>query len=417
MHNNKNMLRTLITLSPCMIAGTANAEGFVEDSKLNLQTSNYYFNRDFRDGTAQSKREEWAQGFLLDFRSGYTPGTVGFGLDAVGMLGIKLDSSPDRAGSGLLPVHDDGRAADTFSRLGLTAKVKVSDSVLKYGTLIPKLPTLQANTGRILPQTFEGGLLTSNEIDGLTLTGARFNRMTDRDSSNAQPITLNNKNRRFKGVVEGDDYWVGGADYAVSKTLSLSYQYAQLQDVYRQNFFGINHVWSVGPGKLKSDLRYMLSDDAGNARGGAIDSGALSGMFTYSLGGHALGLGLQKMNGDTSMPFINGTDPYLTNYIQINDFAEPGERSVQVRYDYNFAAIGINGLTFMTRYVKGDRANAATLAAEGREWERNTDIGYVFQSGALKDVGIRWRNAAYRSNFARGADENRLIISYTLPIW
>lgn len=417
MHNNKNMLRTLITLSPCMIAGTANAEGFVEDSKLNLQTSNYYFNRDFRDGAAQSKREEWAQGFLLDFRSGYTPGTVGFGLDAVGMLGIKLDSSPDRAGSGLLPVHDDGRAADTFSRLGLTAKVKVSDSVLKYGTLIPKLPTLQANTGRILPQTFEGGLLTSNEIDGLTLTGARFNRMTDRDSSNAQPITLNNKNRRFKGVVEGDDYWVGGADYAVNKTLSLSYQYAQLQDVYRQNFFGINHVWSVGPGKLKSDLRYMLSDDAGNARGGAIDSGALSGMFTYSLGGHALGLGLQKMNGDTSMPFINGTDPYLTNYIQINDFAEPGERSVQVRYDYNFAAIGINGLTFMTRYVKGDRANAATLAAEGREWERNTDIGYVFQSGALKDVGIRWRNAAYRSNFARGADENRLIISYTLPIW
>jgi hypothetical protein len=417
MHNNKNMLRTLITLSPCMIAGTANAEGFVEDSKLNLQTSNYYFNRDFRDGTAQSKREEWAQGFLLDFRSGYTPGTVGFGLDAVGMLGIKLDSSPDRAGSGLLPVHDDGRAADTFSRLGLTAKVKVSDSVLKYGTLIPKLPTLQANTGRILPQTFEGGLLTSNEIDGLTLTGARFNRMTDRDSSNAQPITLNNKNRRFKGAVEGDDYWVGGADYAVSKTLSVSYQYAQLQDVYRQNFFGINHVWSVGPGKLKSDLRYMLSDDAGNARGGAIDSGALSGMFTYSLGGHALGLGLQKMNGDTSMPFINGTDPYLTNYIQINDFAEPGERSVQVRYDYNFAAIGINGLTFMTRYVKGDHANAATLAAEGREWERNTDIGYVFQSGALKDVGIRWRNAAYRSNFARGADENRLIISYMLPIW
>ncbi|MFP3589610.1 OprD family outer membrane porin, partial [Paraburkholderia sp. SIMBA_055] len=84
----------------------------------------YYFNRDFRDGSAQSKREEWAQGFLFDFRSGYTPGTVGFGLDALGMLGIKLDSSPDRSGSGLLPVHDDGRAADEFSRLGLTAKVK-----------------------------------------------------------------------------------------------------------------------------------------------------------------------------------------------------------------------------------------------------------------------------------------------------
>ncbi|MFP3498696.1 OprD family outer membrane porin, partial [Pseudomonas sp. SIMBA_059] len=101
--------------------------------------------------------------------------------------------------------------------LGLTAKVKVSESELRYGTLIPKLPTVQANTGRILPQTFEGGLLTSNEIEGFTLTGARFNRVTDRDSTDAQKITLNNKNRRFTGAVEGDDYWVGGFDYAVNK--------------------------------------------------------------------------------------------------------------------------------------------------------------------------------------------------------
>ena len=413
MHNNKNILRTLLTLSPCMVAGAAGAEGFVEDSKLNLQMSNYYFNRDFRDGAGQSKREEWAQGFLLDYRSGYTPGTVGFGLDALGMLGIKLDSSPSRSGSGLLPANDEGRAADQFSRLGLAAKVKVSESELKYGTLIP----VQANTGRILPQTFEGGLLTSNEIDGLTLTGARFNRVTDRDSTNAEKITLNNKNRRFAGTVEGDDYWVGGADYALSKALTVSYQYAKLQDVYQQNFFGINHTWNVGPGKLKSDLRYMLSDDAGAASGGAIDSGALSGLFTYSLGGHAFGLGLQKMNGNTSMPYLNGADPYLNNYVQISDFAEPGERSWQLRYDYNFAAIGIPGLTFMTRYVKGDHADAATRADEGREWERNTDIVYTVQSGALKNVGVRWRNAAYRSNFARGADENRLIVSYTLPIW
>ncbi|GAB7531066.1 OprD family porin [Pseudomonas sp. 3A(2025)] len=417
MHNNKNKLHTLICVSPCLLGGLAQAEGFVQDSKATLGLSNYYFNRDFRDGAAQSKRAEWAQGFTLDVRSGYTPGSVGFGLDATGMLGVKLDSSPDRTGSGLLPTHGDGRAADEFSRLGLTGKVKVSNSELKYGTLIPKLPTLQANTGRILPQTFEGGLLNVKEIDGLNIVGARFVRMTDRDSTNAVDLTLNNKNRRFAAVAEGQDYWVGGADYAIGKQLSLSYQYAQLQDVYRQSFFGLNHTWAVGPGKLKSDLRYMLSDDAGAARGGAIDSGALSAMFTYSLNGHGFGLGLQKMNGSTSMPFINGTDPYLTNYIQINDFAEPGERSWQLRYDYDFAAIGAPGLTFMTRYVSGDQADAATATRTGHEWERNIELQYIIQTGALKNVGIRWRNAAYRSSFARDADENRLILSYTLPIW
>ncbi|MDU3096446.1 MAG: OprD family outer membrane porin [Bradyrhizobium sp.] len=106
------------------VAPLCEADGFIEDSSATLSTQNIYFNRDFRDGAGQSKREEWAQGFILDFQSGYTPGPLGVGLDAMGMLGLKLDSSPDRTGTGLLPTHDDGRAADEYSKLGLTAKLK-----------------------------------------------------------------------------------------------------------------------------------------------------------------------------------------------------------------------------------------------------------------------------------------------------
>ena len=54
---------------------------------------NFYFNNDNRDGTAApSKTEEWAQGFMMDFKSGYTDGTAGFGVDTLGLLGITLDS-------------------------------------------------------------------------------------------------------------------------------------------------------------------------------------------------------------------------------------------------------------------------------------------------------------------------------------
>ncbi len=50
------------------------------------------FNSDNRDGAANpSKTEEWAQGFILDYRSGYTSGPVGVGVDAMGMLGVTLD--------------------------------------------------------------------------------------------------------------------------------------------------------------------------------------------------------------------------------------------------------------------------------------------------------------------------------------
>ena len=73
------------------------------DSNAGLEARNFYFNRDFRqDSASQSKQEEWAQGFLLRYESGFTEGAVGVGVDAIGMLGLKLDSSADRSGSGLL---------------------------------------------------------------------------------------------------------------------------------------------------------------------------------------------------------------------------------------------------------------------------------------------------------------------------
>ncbi|MCB2526920.1 OprD family porin, partial [Listeria monocytogenes] len=51
--------------------------------------------------------------------------------------------------------------------------VKVSQSELKVGTLIPKLPSVQPNNGRIFPQIFEGALLTSKEIKDLGFTAGR----------------------------------------------------------------------------------------------------------------------------------------------------------------------------------------------------------------------------------------------------
>ncbi|MNT59560.1 Porin-like protein NicP precursor [compost metagenome] len=56
-------------------------------------------------------------------------------------------------------------------------------------------------------------------------------------------------------------------------------------------------------------------------------------------------------------------------------------------------------------------------AEEGKEWERDTDIAYVIQSGPLKNLGLKWRNASVRSNFGPDIDENRLILSYTIALW
>lgn len=91
-----NLLKSA-SLAPVLLAclpSLAGAEGFIEDASVSLGLRNLYFNRDFRQpGAAQSKQEEWAQGFLLQAKSGYTQGTLGLGVELIGQLGLKLDSS------------------------------------------------------------------------------------------------------------------------------------------------------------------------------------------------------------------------------------------------------------------------------------------------------------------------------------
>src|SRR5690606_969381 len=111
------------------------SNGFVEDSSLNVLTRSVYFNRDWRNGPGgndDGKAEEWGLGFIGTFESGFTQGTVGFGVDAIGLLGLKLDSGRGRAGTGLFPTStDDGRSQDDYSEAGGAVKLRVSNTVLK----------------------------------------------------------------------------------------------------------------------------------------------------------------------------------------------------------------------------------------------------------------------------------------------
>ncbi len=101
-----------------------------------------------------------------------------------------------------------------------------------------------------------------------------------------------------------------------------------------------------------------------------------------------------------------------------NTFTRTEEDSWQLRYDYDFAALGVPGLTFMSRYTDGRHVKAGAVN-NGREWERDTDIAYVIQSGPLKNLSLRWRNLTFRSGngLSTAIDENRLIVGYTLALW
>ncbi|MEE5175309.1 OprD family porin [Pseudomonas alliivorans] len=400
------------------VAPWVNADGFIEDSKLKLQLRNVYFNENFRDEhglstraalTAKSERTEWAQGLLLDYQSGFTQGVLGFGFDASGLLGIKLDSGKGRSGTGLLPVHSDGRAADEFSSLGAAAKVRLARTIVKYGSLLPRTPVLVYNDARLLPQVYQGTQFTSTDIENLTLTGGRLDQFKLRDSSDSRSIIPDG----FSG--KGSDFSYVGGDYRLGKDVRLSYFYGELEEFYRQQFASIQHDLTLGSGVLTSDLRYFRSVDAGAARSGKIDNDMLSGQLTYALSGHSVGAGYQVLSGDAGLPYISGATVYSFSNVGIGKFIEEDEKTWMVSYGYDFARLGAPGLTFSTRYLRGD--NEKSGPAQLREWERDAEIAYVVQGGTFKGLGVKLRNYVYRSDFARGRDSNRLYLTYDMALW
>ncbi|WP_375737657.1 OprD family porin [Pseudomonas boanensis] len=411
-------IRVFLAAGVLLHAGSSLAD-LIDDSSASLALRNYYYDRDFRSGPGQSQAQEWAQGFTFRLDSGFTEGPVGFGVNLLGMTGVKLDSSPDRTGTGLLPFDPATREpADEYSKLGAAAKLRIWASELHVGTLQPLLPVILAVPSRLFPPTFRGAYLRSNEIEGLTLHAGHMDRITQRNSTNQEPMRISSPNRRFDAGAESDSFSFAGADYRFNDNLNGSYYYAQLDDLYQQHYLGLVHYLPLGDGKLKSDLRFFDSREDGAAKAGPVDNRTYNAMFTYQLKAHSLGLGYMQLSGDTALPYLAGTDVNVnTEGALVSEFVNPGERVWQVRYDYDFAALGIPGLRGMWRYIKGDDIDLPGANASAKERERDIELAYVVQSGDLKGLGIRVRQGAYRNDFSRDVDETRITLDYTIKLW
>ncbi|MGB4075118.1 OprD family porin [Pseudomonas sp.] len=412
------------------------AEGFIEDAGLTLTNRNVYMNSDFRDSgpDEQSYQEEWAHGVLTDFSSGFTQGTVGFGVDAFGYFGLKLDSGRGRTGTGLLPVGSDGRAEDEYGEAGGAIKLRLSSSVLKYGEMQVETPVFDTGHLRLLPETATGVLLTSSEIEGLDLTAGHFTAFNNRDSTNSGD--------EFYGY--GGDTSAGGIDfaggyYSFSDNFSAGLFASELQDTWRQYYGNLNYTLPISDEQsLGFDLNLYRSNEQGDALAGEIDNTTYSLALAYNLGIHTLTLAHQRVNGDTPFDYVGGDSIYLANSVQYSDFNGANERSWQLRYDLDLSG-WVPGLSFMTRYVTGDDVDGTDAeiggayyafdedaadfvplqGANGKHWERDIEVNYVVQEGPAKDLSIAVRQATHRANSDQGEgdlNEVRVILEYPLEL-
>ncbi|MGY2251277.1 OprD family porin, partial [Pseudomonas gingeri] len=309
--------------------------------------------------------------------SGFTQGTVGFGLDVLGSFSQKLDGGKGTGGTQLLPLDRDGRPADNFGRLDVAFKARISRTELKVGEWMPVLPILRSDDGRSLPQTFRGGQLTSKEIDGLTLYGGQFQKNSPRNDSSMTDMYMQGKT-----AFTSDRFNFAGGEYSFNdKRTMVGLWNAQLKDIYRQQYVNLVHSQPLGDWTLGANLGFFYGKEDGSALAGDLENKTWSGMFSARHGGNTFYVGLQKLTGDSAWMRVNGTSGgTLANDSYNNSYDNAREKSWQLRHDYNFAALGIPGLTLMNRYISGDNVHIGTVT-DGKEWGRESELAYTVQSG------------------------------------
>lgn len=418
------------------------AEGFIEGSSLTVLNRNFYFNRDNRDGAAATYNsgkgdtngysETWAHAIITHFNSGFTQGTVGFGVDAFAMIGLKLDTGDGRNGGrssfDVLPVNHDGEACDEYTKIGGAAKVRLLDTVVKVGDVFPANPVVAAGDSRLLPESFRGVTAENTSIEGLTLQGGRLHSMSQPVSSDMRE----NFATFYAGAVNSPWIAYGGGDYEINDRVTVSLFSSRLKDVWNQYYAGTSLTYPLSDDlALIGGFNYYKAVDEGKQLLGEFNNSIWSGKIGVSYGGHTLALSHQQNNGDDDFDYLRQSDSiFLDNSIQYSDFNSPKERSWMLRYDLNMAAYGIPGLSFMTRYAKGtdaDYSNANQFymrtddngnpLTDQKRWERDIEAKYVVQTGPAKDLSFRVRQANTRATaFESDLDEVRLIVEYPLSI-
>ncbi|WP_416255084.1 OprD family outer membrane porin [Acinetobacter puyangensis] len=410
---------TVIIMAGCVLPLNSQANDFIEQSTASLTSRNYYLDRNFTNNNTLSGAQDWAQGFIFNFKSGYTEGKIGVGLDIQSLTSIKLHADPDYLGSGLLPTNSTTRErSNTASEIGITAKLKYQDTELKAGTVHPWNPVIFGSVSRLLPQTFQGISFDSKDFDNLELTAGYIEHVNHRDSTNHEDLSNIAFNGRFKAASSDHFNYIGGK-YQFSPSTQTGLYYAIAKDIYEQSAFTFKKTSALQDHlNLITDIRLWNSQENGQALAGKIDNTLLTANLGFNYHQHTLTLSTMQNFGSTAHPYLSGGEVLIFIDGWSTDFLNPKEKVYAIRYDYDFKSY-IPGLKFMTRYTRGDHINLPHLGGTNlHEDSLDFDLHYVIPTGKFKGLGLRGRYGIYDNNFSQNATfkpahETRINIDYT----
>ncbi|MFI7858995.1 OprD family porin [Pseudomonas promysalinigenes] len=413
------------------------ATGFVEGQSLSGSTRNWYAHeRATRaplwkyykgDGTRHDthSRNNWVQGSILNYSSGFTQGTIGFAVEAAGYNAIALEQGRAAiAGpNNRTLTHSDGDPVGQWSKMGLAnVKARLSNTTLTVGRQSVDTPMIAYIGNRALPSSFQGAFVHSAEFDNLSIDLGTFDRVSPRTEQSLSKF----RSEYSATGVETDRASTAGVNYQPFKSLTTSLYTTHVEDFWNQYYFGASHV--LGDSAvlaLTTGLNYYKTVDTGSKKMGDIDNDTYSLSLGLTHQAHTLTASWQQVNGNEYFDYLHETNGIFLANSLLSDFNGPNEKSLQLSYVLNMAPYGVPGLKFNLYNARGwgidgTHYRGTAYDVNGLDGETHYEWGigtsYAVQSGPLKDTSIRATYTAHRASKAQGdgsLDEFRLVT--TIP--
>ena len=410
------MIATTATL------GTAATHAdFIDDSNVQLKFKNFYLDREYNQdttGVVNKGYGNWTQAVTLDAKSGYHDIGAGIqvGADLLAQYAVSLKAN----GNDIHMPFDasEGKSELDNAKLGATLKVKVSETELKVGDLLPMSPVVFFDPSRQLLTTYSGAWLESKDLKNTKLTLAYIDGINARYDNQYQDLSLFPNNNFTKTTNDG--MYIAGIDYQFTPKFAGSYWYADVTNIYQQHYTAGTFKTNLSEKtKLDAHVRYFDNSESGDKLYGSIDSQAVSAGAKINNGMHTVQLGYQQMFGEhgkeaTMFPTLGGwvPQPYLDNW-SVASFIRKDERSWSLGYTYNFKDVGISGLTATVRHFRGDNIDFGAAKPEGKENENNVIVNYVVPEGKLKGLGFNYMFIDTNYNFGNDLQEHRIATTYS----
>ena len=413
------MIATTATL------GTAATHAdLIDDSNVQLKFKNFYLDREYNQDTAGVVNKgygNWTQAVTLDAKSGYHDIGAGIqvGADLLAQYAVSLKAN----GNDIHMPFDasEGKSERDNAKLGATLKVKVSETELKVGDLLPMSPVVFFDPSRQLLTTYSGAWLESKDLKNTKLTLAYIDGINARYDNQYQDLSLFPNNNFTKTTNDG--MYIAGIDYQFTPKIAGSYWYADVTNIYQQHYAAGAFKTNLSEKtKLDAHIRYFDNSESGDKLYGSIDSQAVSAGAKINNGMHTVQLGYQQMFGEhgkeaTMFPTLGGwvPQPYLDNW-SVASFIRKDERSWSLGYTYNFKDVGISGLTATVRHFRGDNIDFGAAKPEGKENENNVIVNYVVPEGKLKGLGFNYMFIDTNYNFGNDLQEHRIATTYSYKL-